>query len=1198
MNIPMHGKIMRFTAVLLLVCSLQINARSYSQNITYTGKHVSLEKVFAAIKQQTGYLFWYDYKLLKNVQPVDIAVKDATIDQVMSLCLKDQLLTYAIEGKTIIVSAKPATEPVQMRATTPQEKVSGIVRDENGNALPGVSVRVKGALKGTSTAGDGSFSLDAPVGAILVFTFVGMEAKEVPATATSMNIRLQSKAGALSEVVVTGFGESRKSRTLGYAVTQVSGTDIKRANPINPIAALQGMVPGLQVQSGVGGPQASARFLIRGSSSLDPYGNQPLIVLDDIVMDQNVVTPNKASDQDFGNILKDINPDDIESISVLKGGAVTALYGSRASNGVILIKTKKGYSQKGLGVNFSADILSSNPYKTVDLQNQYGAGFGLTDFIKDADGNLSINPSTYPYNFGPEMTGQKVTDITGKVIENNPRPKNMLDAFRNGVTRNYNVALSGATERGTYRLAYSNLYSQGVTPNNDLKRNNLTFRATQRLANVLLVDANATYVQSNALNPANVGGNGTMRNFVYGGARNYDTKYWMSHYINESAGGVNTSDPSELTYVFFNLFQNNNRQIENNFRGSVDLKATLLKGLDWQGNVSVNYIGINWENKKRGKDAGFNSPGYETSTSNTRVERYRTNLNYNTVFNKDFSMLLQAGGEIVTGISKGNYASMAGFVLPDIYRLSNSSGVPVVRENSPNQSQSSSAFGQGSVTFRDYLTLNLYARNDWNSTLIYNDGHGDYSYFYPGADIAFVFTDAFKMPKAFDYGKLRLSYASVGGGTSTYTANTGAYTANSPYNSPAGGNGVVNYQYNSRTLPNQSLSPTSTTKLEAGLEMKWFGNRLGADITYYSQDSKSQIIKFSVPIESGVEATLINGGKVRNQGWEIRLTATPIKTKDFSWDTYFNYTRNRNKVLSLPYNLNFVELGSGDGYQVIAEKGGNYGTVTATYGYAYYKSTDGTHPESNGKRVLNITNAKGSSVYVRAQNYTQGVSQQPVVGQIAPDFLGNWRNNFTYKNWQLGIVMDSKFGGMVYSTTHDLGSWLGSIKSTLPYRTNQTGGLNYTNSAGVAQQNGVIMDGVYKQGTVIMGLDGNTHDLSGISMKEAYDNGWINPTSAYSMYQNTHSWANGIRESSMFTSSWISLQQVTLTYDLSSKVANKFKLNGLRVSLVGNNLTYLYNSAKDHINPENLNSTGSDAMTEGSAMPYIRSFGFSINGSF
>lgn len=1179
--------VMHMTAFLILAFNLQIFAKGFAQKITYSAKNANLEKIFSVVQKQTGYLFWYDYHLLKKARNVDITVRNASIEDVMNLCLKDQELTYRIEEKTIVITAKPT-----VMIAAPLEIVNGTVRDEKGNPLPGVSVRLKNSPKGTSTQADGSFSLDAPTGAILVFSFIGMESKEIAVNGGALNITLKAQAGGLSEVVVTGFGD-RDKRGLGYAVGQVSGSDIKRANPINPIAALQGMVPGLQVQSGVGGPQSSTRFLIRGSASLDPYGNQPLIVVDDIIMDQDVVTPNKATDQDFGNILKDINPDDIESISVLKGGAVTALYGSRASNGVILIKTKKGFSQKGLGVSFSSDILFNKPYKTVDMQNQFGSGLGLEDYTTDADGNKHLNPNTYFYNFGPEMLGQTVIDVTGKTIQHNPRPHNILDAFRTGMTRNYNVGLSGASEKGTYRLSYSNMYSEGITLNNNLKRNSITFRATNKLANVLLVDANATYVNSDVLNPANVGENGTMRNFVYGGSRNYDTKYWMSHYIDEVNGGVNGNDPTDMTYIFYSMLQNRNTQNENNFRGSIDLKATLTKSLEWQGNASVNYMGVNWENKRRGQGVGFANPYYNTSTSGTRVERYRSNLNYITDITHDINLILQGGGVIERSTRKYMYAEMNGFVLPDIYRLSNSKERPIAREDAPNRSQTSSVYGQASFAYRNYLTLNLYGRNDWNSTLVYNDGHGDYSYFYPGADIAWVFTDAFKMPKSFDYGKLRLSYASVGGGTNTYTANTGAYEAKTNNNST-----VTNYSYASNTLPNQSLSPTRTSKIETGLELKMFKNRFGADITFYSQNSKSQIISFSAPIESGVSATLINGGKVRNQGWEIRLNATPVKSNDFSWDTYFNYTRNRNKVISLPYNLDYVSLGSGDGYEVVAKKGGDYGTVRARYGYAYYNSTDNAHADANGQKVLALTSAYGSSYYIRAQNYAQGISQQPEIGRITPDFMGNWRNNFNYKSFQLGFAMDAKFGGMVYSTTHDLGSWLGSIESTLPGRNNKMGGLNYTNLAGVAQQNGVILDGVYRQGTVINGLDGQSHDLSGMTMKQAYDNGWINPTSASSKYQNTHSWGNGIREASMFTSSWISLQQVTLTYDMPAKIANKFKLNGLRVSLVGNNLMYLYNSAIDHVNPENLNSTGSDAMTEGSAMPYIRSFGFSINGSF
>lgn len=1205
MNLSMHGNawpgsrfmsskiflIMRLATFLLLACCLQIHAKGFSQRVTYSGRNVSLASVLSSIKDQTGYLFWYDARLLENAKPVNISVKDATIDEAMNICLRDQPINYKIEDNTIILSPRRLIAP----ALAPRQVITGVVKDEKGNPLPGVSVRIKGAQKGTSTKADGSFELDGPAGATLVFSFIGMEQKEVAAgSGEPLKVTLLAKTGALGEVVVTAFGEYRNKSTLGYSVSQVGGADILKATPINPIAALQGMVPGLQVQSGIGGPQGTTRFLIRGSASLDPYGNQPLVVVDDIIMDQDVIMPNKGSDQDMGNILKDINPDDIESISVLKGGAVTALYGSRASNGVILIKTKKGFKQKGLGVNVSADIYAATPYKTVDFQNQFGSGYGLTDFSKDANGNLKINPDTYGYNFGPEMTGQTVIDVTGKTIQNNPRPHNILDAFRTGITRNFNVGLSNGSDLGTYRLSYSNLYSEGVTPNNDMSRNNLAFRGTTKIANVLMVDANVTYVQSTAVNPANVGANyGTMKNFVYGGTRNYDTKYWMSNYIDKANGGVNQSDPSGMTsFVWFPLLENKMTQTENNFRGSIDLKADLTNHLRWQGLASINYIGTNWDNKERGQDVGFGNPKYHVSNTNKTIERYQSSLVYTNDLNAFFSLMVQAGGEVNRGIQSSMSASMESYILPDVYRLSNSRGIATVSETAPNKYQSTSGFAQAQLGYKEFLYLNLYGRNDWNSTLVYNDGHGAYSYFYPGADVSWIFTDNFKLPEAFDYGKLRASFASVGGGTTNYTANTGAYTANGSYN------GVASYSYSSNTLPNQSLLPTRSHKFETGMELKFFKNRLGADITFYNQDSKAQIISFSSPIESGVSATLINGGKVRNRGWEIRLNATPIKTKNFSWDTYFNYTRNRNKVLDLPYNLDYVSLGGGDGFNVIAKKGGDYGTIIANYGYAIYNSPDGKHSENNGKRVLSMTSAKGSSVYVRAQNYNDGLTKSPAVGNITPDFLGNWRNNFNYKQWQLGFVLDSKFGGKVYSFTHDLGSWLGSMKSTIPFRNTQLGGLKFTNASGVEMETGMIIDGVYKDGTVVTGLDGASHDLSGMTMKDAYDKGWINPTNSFAYYQNTHSWGNGIRESSMFTSSWISLQQVSLTYDMPNKVAAKLKLNGLRFSVIGNNIMYLYNSAKDHVNPDNLNSSGSDAFQEVSAMPYIRNIGFQIWGSF
>ena len=1204
------AQVMKLTIPLLLVTCLQVHAMGgFSQEITLSERNAPLEKVFKMIRKQTHYLFLYTREELQNARNVNIDVNGASLEQVLSLCFKDQPLQYTIMEKTVIVKHL-ATVSSEVSPPIPPIVINGVVTDSAGHPLPGVTILVKNTKIQGITDAFGRFKINVPTSnSILVFTSVGYLHKEVAAGAgETLTITLYSNPKELNEVVVTGFGESRVRRSLGYSITQVSGDDIRTANAVSPIAALQGMVPGLQVQSGVGGPQATTRFLIRGSASLDPYANQPLIVVDDVIMDDNVVLPNTGNAQDFGNILKDINPDDVESVSVLKGGAVTALYGSRAANGVILIKTKKGLTAKGLGIAFTQRLQWDNPYKTVDFQNQFGSGLGLTDFTKGADSVLQINPSTYGYNFGPEMTGQTVRDINGNIVKNNPRPHNILDAFRTGFMRNTNVSISGGGEKGTFRASYSDLSSDGVVPNNGLKRNSINFRGTQKLANIVLVDANLAYTHSNILNPAYNGGpaegpgnGGIASTFVYGGVRNYDTKYWMSHYIDPVNGGVNQNDYSGLSYVWFSLFENQARQVEDNFRGSVDLKATLTKGLVLEGIAALNYFGRNNENKQRGQDAGFATPSYSTYVANVRSNRYRANLNYSTRLNNSMNMGLQAGAEQISNIGAGVTSTMNGAVLPDVYRLSNSSKPATTTEDKPNQFRTNAVFFQGNLSFRDYLYLDVYGRNEWNSTLVYNDGHGKYSYNYSGVDAAWVFTDALKLPGIFDFGKLRVSYTSVGGGTDKpYIANTGAYAANGAYINNVGAS-VINYSFGSTTLPNQYLVPTNTIKIEAGLELKMLHNRLGADITFYTQDTKKQIIGFGTPPTSGVTAALLNDGVIRNRGWEIRLTGTPVQTKDFSWNTYFNYTRNRNTILSLPFGLDSKQIGGGDGFQVLAKKGGEYGTLTATYGYAYYQAQDAhgnpIADPSNGKRVLRIGGASSSSVYVRAQNYAQGTNKQPVIGSITPKFLGNWRNDFSYKNFSLSVILDSKFGGKIYSLTEDYGSWLGSMKSTLPGRTNALGGITYTN-AGVTRPSGVILDGVYQQGTVITGLDGQQHDLSGISMKQAYSNGWILPTNASSMYQNTHSWANGIRESAIFTSSWVSLQQVSVGYNIPAAMAAKAKMNSLRLALSGYNLVYIHNGAPDHVNPDNLSSSGSDAMTENSAMPYIRSFAFSIFGNF
>jgi iron complex outermembrane receptor protein len=1021
----------------------------------------------------------------------------------------------------------------------------------------------------------------------------------------------------MAEVVVTGFGENRAKRTLGYAITQISGDDIRRTGNPNPINALRGMVPGLQVTPNVGGPQASTRFLIRGSANLDPYGNQPLVVIDDIVMDDQVIIPNRGGDQDFGNILKNLNPDDIESISVLKGGAVTALYGSRASNGVILIKTKKGFSQRGVGVSLTQSVMFERAYKTVDLQNRFGAGIHADDWVRDANGVLSPNANTYFLSFGPEMTGQTFTDITGESRANDAGVNDPLSLYGTGTTRNTNLAISGGNEKSTFRFSYSNLRSNSATPNNRMDRNSFNLRATHRPIKAVLMDVNASYVRSEVENPALQGGSSVLYATSYGVPRNYDINYWMNKYIDTTLGGLSDRDISGASGAFWYIYQNRYRREESNFRGNINVRADIARWLRFDGSASYNQIGSYYTAAVRGTGQDFTGGDYTVDELTVQQQRYNGSLNYINKFG-DFDVLFKAGGEVNKSSGYGLFLSTNGLIVPDVYRLSNNAGTNLeTREAKPNSTQTSSLFFQGSFGYKNWLSLNIYGRNDWNSTLVYNDGHGNYSYFYPGADLAFVFSDLFKLPKFVDFAKLRLSYAKVGGGTTPYKTSTGSYTTYGTY-VDANGNTVLKYGILGSSLPNLSLLPVSNSKLETGLEFKAFKNRLGGDITWYKQDSKNQIQDFSVPVVSGVRSALINGGEVRNTGVEITLYGTPVKSKDFSWDVMFNYARNRNTILSLPFDAQYAILDQGDGIYSVANLKGDYGAIRAPYSHAYYQAKNGSggNVESplNGMPVVSFS-ANGGLLgnpvlfYQRAGTYNPSVGNdaQPVIGSTLPKFLGSIRNTFNYKRLSLSVFLDAKFGGHVYSTTYGYGSQYGMINHTLFGRTTELGGLayqsntNYNGQTPGTRNDGILPIGVFAPGTVIpasASADGLVHDVSGMTVADAFAQGFIKPTPAADYYDRTYGWGSGLRSMSTFESSWVSLREMSVSYDMPQQVADKIGLNNLRLSLVGTNLFFLYNNAPDHVNPDNLSSTSSGAFIENGGTPYFRQFGFTINANF
>lgn len=1208
---------------------MEAHAGGMAQNVSLTGRDLSLKKVFAEIKHQTGYAFFYNYALLKEAHNVTLDVKNVPLTEVLDKCFADQPLGYVIENKTVVVTVKPtsasaasAVAETTAVAASDNVTVKGKVVNEKGEPIVGASVRLRGEKVGTTTDADGVFSIKVPLHSVLLISSIGYQLKEITVNKEeTISVQLSLANKSLDEVVVTGFGESRAKRGLGYSVTQITGDQIREANAVDPIVALQGMVPGMQVQPGVGGPSATPRFQIRGASSLDPYGNTPLIVVDGVILDDQSVLPNQSgqygSTTDFGNILKDINPDDIESLSVLKGGAVTALYGSRANNGVILIKTKKGYNQKGIGVNVSHSDYVDDPYKTIAYQNSFGAGTDVNDMDTTSTGQLQIDPATYVYeiSFGPAMTGQKVLDPNGNIMSN--VGANPLSLFRKGVTDNTNISLSSASDKTTFRLSYSNLAATGIAVTNQLKRNSIQLHVTDKLASHVLVDVTSAYVQSGTYNPALQGGNSPLYALAYDMPRNYNLPYWKSHFIDPNYGGSNSADALGFANnILFPYYENNDYLIENNFRGNVQLTANITPWLDLLTNTSANIYNRNEDEDTRGTASGFANPGYYTSNNLLDQFRYNASLYYHKSFHKDWTVALQGGGEIFTSENKGDNATTSGGNLPDVYRLSNSTNAITVKQNTPNSSSLSSLFYQGSLEYKSIYYLNFYGRNDWNSTLVYSDGHGTYSYFYPGADVAWIFSDGIKgMPKWLNYGKLRFSYAQSGNGTTPYNANTGAYGSNPLYTSLSGGT-VVNYGYTSQTLPNYNLIPEKSNKFEAGVEFKMLHTRLGGDVTVYTQNTANQIINFTTPNYSGVTSKLLNGGVVRNRGLELTIFGTPIQTRNFSWVSQFNYTLNRNKVLTLPLGTNYLDLEDEDGIRTVAVKGGDYALLVARYGYARYQATDanGDNVSSplNGQHVINFVDGAGGTFaqYERAQTYgTNASTQEPVIGSTLPKFLGSWRNTFNYKKFSLSIFLDSKFGGLEYSTTYFYGSQEGNLVNTLPGRTKALGGLAYTPVANTAsylfnfatpaqRQDGIALSGVFAQGTTSTGTDGAQHDVSNMTFADAMKKGYVTPVDAADYYINTFSWGNGIREAGVFKSSWVAVRDISLGYDLPNTWASKVKMNNLRAIISVRNPFYLYNSAPDNINPDNLNDSGSGAAFERGGIPYIRSYGFSINAGF
>lgn len=1075
--------------------------------------------------------------------------------------------------------------------------VTGTVKDANGTLLPGVTVKEKGTQNGAMTAADGSFKISVQPSATLVFSFMGYVAQEAQAGDGALNIVLKEDAKNLNEVVVTALGIKRETRKLGYAMTELKGSEIAKTNAINPVAALQGKVAGVDISGAAGGPQSANRIVLRGAKSLNGK-DQPIFIIDGVIFE------NDAADDavNFGNVLKNFNSDEFESVSILKGAAATALYGSRAINGAVLITTKKGITRKGLGVDVSQTVQFEHAYRApIALQNVYGAG--TTGFFnKDSEGRDVVQWGGN--SFGPKMEGQMAKLPNGEFAPYSALPDNQMYVYQTGKYFNTNVAVEGGTDKANFRFSYSHLDNNSVEPNNKFSRNSFSLRSSAIISKWLSAEGGITYAFSNTLNPNRQGGDYTTQNsgrkWIYIFPRNYDPAYWSARYLGglgkttlqqDLLNDINPTHPG--ADYWFSLNHDRWERDEKLLMGNLSLTATANDWLKFvlRGNFSNEQNTDDRRELGWGPNFGGSRGLYAISGTNKTQYTFTGMAMFSPKLkNDDFTLNVNLGAETWNSGIGNQYSAKTngGLRIPGQFTITNSAG-PVDASNNKvlPRKQINSLFLSGSLSYKNAFFLDVTGRNDWSSALMYPGGGGNYSYFYPSVSGAWEFTETFKgeLPSFISYGKLRASYAVVGGDTDPYQLNSG-YQMEQLWNSGSLSNGMpLYYLYNKDIYPNENLKPSMANSIEFGADVRFLNNRLGVDVAYYKTNIKNQILNLDVAVESGVAKRFINAGNFQNQGIEIAINARPIERNDFSWDLTLNGSRNTNKIISLGEGISTYEMGNDQDVRVIAQVGKPYGVLTTNYGYTRYQSND---PSKNGKPVITTSS---SFPYQFQRGYAE-------VGNITPDFNLGLNNSFSYKNFSLGFLLQARIGGDIFSASHQYGTGRGTVESTLAGRDAASGGLAWTDNEGRQRNDGMLPDGVFADGTKIKTPAGVEQEVGGMSYREAYEAGYVKPLSPYNYYSMIGEWGIGIREASVFDASYVALREVSIGYTFPTKMVERWKLTKARVLLVGRNLGYLYNNLPDDINPESLRTNKTSAFSEYGGAPFVRNMALTVQLGF
>jgi TonB-linked SusC/RagA family outer membrane protein len=1052
-------------------------------------------------------------------------------------------------------------------------RISGTVRDQQANeVMPGVSVLEKGTANGTVTDANGQYTLSvANASATLVFNFISYETQEIVLAGRDLlDVSMMQQANSLSEIVVTALGVQRQSRDLGYAVQKLDARQISEVKSVNFLDNLSGKLAGVTVSHGSTGVGSTSKITIRGERSFS--NNNPLFVVDGIPINNNSIVNFTNDDAagfqevDFGNGAMEVSSDDIASLTVLKGPAAAALYGTRASNGVILISTKDGSQSKGLGISFNATTFLDKPFQLPQFQNKYGQGnsgkfefkdglgAGVNDNISYSwgpafDQNLLIpqydSPVTAPD--GRVVRGGDVAVHGGAPITPTPfvnHPDNLKNFYETGVTTMNNIAISSGFDKGNLRFSLSDLRSESIIPGVNLDRKTAAVRLAFKPISRLQIGSSIQYVNSKSDNRPGNGYGSENINYalVAWGPRSLNIEnmqdYWQP--------GLENLQHYSYNYTFFDnpyftLLENRNSFNRDRLFGNVSAAYELTDYLSLTLRTGMDY-----SNELRKFRRAFSSNRFKTGAYAEQTAFFRENntdllLNYKRKLGKiglDFSV----GGNRMDQQASNVQTQTLSLAQAGVFNLSNAAS-PLEILSYEARKRINSVYGVAKFSYQNFLFLDLTARNDWSSALATPISTANTSFFYPSASASFVLSNVLELPEAISFAKIRASVAQVGNDTDPYQT-AGVFLAGVPYASQP----TLSEQ---GILANANLLPERSTSYEIGADLRFFRDRFRFDITYYDGLTENQIISLPIAISSGYREQVVNGGAVRSRGLEIVAGITPFRNEDFRWNAMFNFSRNVSTVESLPEGSGRLTLAYSRVYDIVnqtvwvqVEEGGRIGDL---YGTGYKKN-------ENGDFLLTETG-----------NYIVDNTLKKL-GNYNPDFILGFHNEFQYKNWNLSFLLDWRHGGILVSRTLALAAVGGQLIETEN-----------------RPAEGIVAQGVVNTGTAENPVyEPNTVALPAETYYRQY-------------YDRNH------EENNTYNASYLKLREFSLGYTFKTGDQGRGilrKSHHLSIALIGRNLFAF--SHMPHIDPEQLALQGQQFLSGVENMSYAstRSFGLKIGFDF